>query len=539
MIYKRNHFLLLSLLAVVCGGLGSCTKNFKTINTTSLGSPYATVPQLYVAFVSNMAQGDQQVTYNSWTYPITQQGVVYTKADYVYGNDGSEYWTNFYYNLSNYEAMMGVIASEPDTTIYTNVKAMMKVLRGYMAIKLSNFYGDMPYSQAGGAINYTPTNDTVLTPVYDKQKSIYLAVLTDLTWAVNNFSTAATQYSLGSNDLILKNNIPDWIEFANTLRLRIALTMYTKDQADATPIIADAMTKPLLDADYANVGEWPTNIPNMNLAAREYSFGTECRLRMGTAMWNLMSSTNAQDGSGIFDPRCNIFFEPNNDTLWNPFPQNPTSSTPAEEGSPYDESIRNADWANKDGNPPTPNLYANFNYYWAVDDSIPELFMTAAEAHFLKAEVYALGLGGTAVNMATAQTEYNAGVTSSVIFWTQRAISSPQWVVNKPTALPTTATINTFLANPVVAFSSATAAKQIYAQEWIDLFRQPWDAWTLMRRTGGLTPQDPTNAAYYTTTYGGYNRYQYPSSEQTYNYANWYTETGGNDLVSTKIWIQP
>lgn len=539
MIYKRNRFLLL-MLAGISGGLGGCTKNFKNINTDPTNVPNGSIAQLYVGFVSNMAQGDQQVTYNSWVYPITQQGVVYTKADYVYGNDGVEYWSNFYHNMSNYNAMMGVIAAEPDTTIYTNVKAMMKVLRGYMAIKLSNFFGDMPYSQAGGAIYYTAANDTVLTPVYDKQQSIYLSVLSDLTWAVNNFSTASTQYSLGSSDLILKNNITDWIEFANSLRLRIALTMYAKDQTDATPIIADALTKPLLDADYANVGMWPANIPNMDLSARSYSFGTECRLRMGTTMWNLMSSTNAQDGSGIFDPRCVIFFEPNNDSLWNPFPQNPTASTPAEEGSPYDQSVRATDWANKDGvNPSTPNLYANFNYYWAVDDSIPELFMTAAEVHFLKAEVYALGLAGTAVNMATAQTEYNAGITSSVIFWTQRAISSPQWVVNKPTGIPSTTTINTFLANPIVAFNPATAAKQIYAQEWIDLFRQSWDAWTLMRRTGGQTPQDPNNASYYTSTYGSLNRYQYPSSEQTYNRANWLAETGGNDLSSTKIWIQP
>src|SRR6202012_519040 len=81
------------------------------------------------------------------------------------------------------------------------------------------------------------------------------------------------------------------------------------------------------------------------------------------------------------------------------------------------------------------------------------------------------------------------------------------------------------------------ATSQIYAQEWIDMIRQPWDAWTLLKRTGGLTPMDPNNASYYTQTFGGYNRYQYPTSEPTYNYANWFAETQGSDLVSTKIWI--
>lgn len=536
MIYKRNHLLLLLLLAV-CGGLASCTKNFKEINTPHTGSSIVSVSQLYVAFVSNLAQGDNQTSYNSWTYPITQQGAVYTKADFVYGNDGSEDWTSFYHNLSNYVSMMQIIAATPDTTIYTNVKAMVRVLRAYQAIKLSNFYGDMPYSQAGGALYYSATNDTVLTPVYDSQKSIYLSCLNDLQWAVNNFSTSTSQYSMGSGEYVLLNNIPQWIEFANSLRLRIALTMYAKDPTDATPQIVAALAKPLLDADNTNVGLGRANIPNMDLSARQYSFGTECRLRMGTTMWEWMSSTNALDGSGIFDPRCNIFFEPNNLTQWNPFPQNPTASTPAEGGQPYN-TLRDDDWSNKDGtgSDSTPNLYANFNYYWARDVNIPELFMTAAEVHFLKAEVYALGLAGIPVDMATAQTEYNAGIVTSVNFWTTQAINSAVWVVNKPTGLPSAAVLNTLLTNPKVAFSAATAAQQIYAQEWIDMFRQPWEAWTLMKRTGA-TPTDPNNAAYYTATYGSYNRYQYPSSESEYNYANWYAETKNNDVTTTKIWI--
>lgn len=537
MINKRIYGFLPAALIILLGGVSSCTKNFKTINTPWQGSPTASVSQLYVAFVSNMTLGDQQVGNNSWVYPITQLAPVYTKADYVFGNDGDEYWSNFYHNLPNYEAMMQLIAKQPDTTIYTNVKAMMKVLKGYMAIKLTNFFGDMPYSAAGQSIYYSPTNDTVLTPVYDKQQSIYLSVLNDLKWAVDNFSTSSSQYAV-SNDLVLENNISQWIEFANSLRLRVALTMYAKDPTDATPQITDALSKPLLDADNTNVGLYPgTNIPNMDLSARQYSFGTECRLRMGSTMWNLMSSDTAEDGSGIFDPRCNVFFEPNNNGQWNPFPENPTDSTPAEEGSPYNEGVRNLNWANKDGNPPTPNLFANLNYYWAVDINIPELWMTAAEVHFLKAEVYAAGLAGVAQNMATAQTEYNNGITASVNFWVQQAINSQIWVVDKPSALPSQATINTLLTNPVVQFNPATALQQIYAQEWIDMFRQPWDAWTLMRRTGDMTPMDPSNASFYTNTYGSYQRYQYPSSEQTYNQANWLAETGGQDKTSTKIWI--
>ena len=359
-------------------------------------------------------------------------------------------------------------------------------------------------------------------------------MLNDLQWAVDNFSTSSSQFAV-SNDLVLENNISQWIEFANSLRLRIALTMYAKDPTDATPQIVDALSKPLLDADSTNVGLYPTsNIPNMDLSARMYSFGTECRLRMGTTMWNLMSSDTAEDGSGIFDPRCNIFFEPNNNTQWNPFPQNPTASTPAEEGSPYNEGIRNTTWANKDGNPPTPNLYANLNYYWAVDNNIPELFMTAAEVHFLKAEIYAAGLAGVAQNMATAQTEYNAGITASVKFWTQQAINSTVWVMNKPAGLPSPTTMTALLTNPVVLFNPATALQQIYGQEWIDMFRQPWDAWTLLKRTGGMTPWTRIMRAFIQTPMVVINGINTLLSEQTFNKANWYGRNRGKDLTTTK-----
>jgi hypothetical protein len=538
-ILKKMGFIMM-LVAV-----SSCTKKFDTINTPPFGSPIANVQQLFTGFESNLQLGDPYVSYNSWVYPITQQGVVYTKADYIYGTDGGENWNSFYNNLSNYNALMGVIAASKDPAIYINITAMVKVLKAYQAVKLSNMYGAMPYSEAGKALNYSASNSGVLKPKYDTQQAVYLSCLADLKWAVDHLSaTDASQYSMGSADVLLQNNIAQWVEFANSLRLRVALTMYDKDQADATAQITEALSKPLLDADNINVGFYPgTNVPNMDLQARQYSFGTECRLRMGTTMWQLMSSTNATDGSGIFDPRCSIFFEPNNAGQWNPFPQNPTTSTPHEFGSPYNYS-RDNDWLDKDNG--TTNLYANFNYFWGRDVTMPELFMTTAEVHFMKAEVNARGIG-TTVNMATAMNEYTAGINASVTFWTAGAIyatlhnpsvpsiSSHPWATSQPSA----AAMSALLTNPVVAFDMANAAhalKQIYAQEWIDMFRQPWEAWTLMKRTG-QTPADPNNAAGYTTTYGIYNRYQYPASEQTYNFANWNSATGGSDLISTKVWI--
>lgn len=528
---------------LIIAAFPSCTKNFQKINATWNGAASASLQQLYTgigANLDNTAEGLDNVGAR-WLYPITQLGAVYAASDYGYG--GGANWSGFYQNLANINEMLNLISANPDSANYTNVKAMVKVLRAYQAVELSNFYGDMPYSKAGRAIS---TNVEDLTVPYDKQQDIYVSCLNDLTWAVNNFNTSdANQFSFGANEFLLQNNIPQWIKFANSLRLRIAVTMYDKDNTDATPIISDALSKPLLTDPVADVvGLSSANIPGLSFdvggGGRAAFFRQESRARMGSTMWNLFSNNNNTDGSGIFDPRCKIYFEVNGDSLWVPYPQNPVTAV-SDGGDPYNTN-RDNDWStNKTG-----NLFSDYNYYLGRDGNapasnsigtIPEIFISPAEVHFLKAEVYARGIGGIAANMTTAQTEYEAGITSSVTFWSTMAIECPIWIVNKPIAVPSAGDMTTLLANPKVAFNPANAVQLIYAQEWIDLFRQPWVAWTLMRRTGGQTPMDTANPSGYTATYGNLQRYQYPGDEQLYNNANWKAATGGSDLTSTKIWI--
>ncbi|WP_295672224.1 SusD/RagB family nutrient-binding outer membrane lipoprotein, partial [uncultured Mucilaginibacter sp.] len=118
------------------------------------------------------------------------------------------------------------------------------------------------------------------------------------------------------------------------------------------------------------------------------------------------------------------------------------------------------------------------------------------------------------------------------------AFNSSVWVENKPaSATPTSTEISSVLSNPKAAWDANNALNLIYAQEWVDLFRQPWVAWALLRRTGGATPMDQSNPAGYKQNYGSLQRYQYPADEQLLNNANWKIATGGADLTSTKIWL--
>jgi hypothetical protein len=346
---RQTIYLLFLATLLLCG---ACKKNFETLNAPWNQPPTASIPELFNAVVSSLplTAGEQSV-FNAWIYPITQQGMI-TSGSYAYLNARDAAWNNYYNTLGNYRLLESRIAASEDVSSMNNVYAMLKTIMAYKTIKTTNYFGSMPYSNAGKVAVAGPTS---FKASYDSQADIYAAVLTDLKWAVDNLSTASTQYSVGNYETFLKNDIAMWVKFANSLRLRVAITMYDKNTTLAATHITEALSKPLL-ADGENIGLWPTRIPGLKFEWREWSFSANCYLRMGSTMWGLMSANNNTDGSGIFDPRVKIFFETNNAGTWAAYPQNPTTSTPTEGGAPYHQD-RYADWTKKGA----ANIYSPFN----------------------------------------------------------------------------------------------------------------------------------------------------------------------------------
>jgi hypothetical protein len=521
------------LLLVLSVTVFSCKEGFEDINAAWDKPTQASTPEVFNAVVSSLplTAGEQSVM-NSWIYPITQQAVVSTGGAYPYDNARNAVWQNYYFTLANIRILEDRISKEANPSSYNNVSAMLKTINAYKAFKATNYYGDMPYSEAGYAALTADKGAGVYKAKYDTQQSIYKAILDDLNWAVDNLTTNAGQVSLGSYETLLDGNVEHWIKFANSLRLYIALTAYDKDQAMATPYIAASMAKPFLTGG-ESVAIWPAK-RGLSLQWREWSFNANCYLRMGSTMWENMSSTNAKDGSGIFDPRAKVFFEANNAGEWVAYPQNPTGGV-SEGGLPYDRA-RYTDWAAKAG-----TLYSPFNLYFVQDmTSIPEPILTVAQVHLLKAEAYNRGIGVTA-NQTQAKAEYEAGIKASVDLWKSVAFNSPVWTVGKPaSATATAAEMTAILANSKVAYNTANVAdglKKIYTQLWIDQFRQPFDAWTLKRRTGDATPMSTVNPQIYQQTFAGFQKFLYPEDELTYNAQNFMSATGGVNQNTTKLWF--
>jgi hypothetical protein len=527
----QKYINLLMVMLVIVFTISSCTKGFEEMNKPYNQANSASVGDLFNSVVSSMqVNWQEQATYHSFVYQITQQATQYASSGYRMENASGEMWQTYFTMLANSKLIDTLIAADANKAKMTNILAMNKTLRAHKTLRMSENFGDLPFSEAGYAIYGT----SYYKPKYDKQEDVYKACINDLKWAVDHFSASGDQVSLGGSETFLKNDIAMWVKFANSLRLRYAVTMYDKDATFAAAQITDALSKPLL-ADGENMGLWPSKIPGLVFDMHAWSFSANQYFRLGTTMWNQMSNNNNPNGNGIFDPRCKIFYEPNNAGNWVPYPQNPTAATPSEGGDPYNDSRDNS-WAVKG----VGCIYSPLNYYFKDRSYIPELMITAAQVHLFKAEIYNRGLG-VGKNANTAKLEYEAGVKASCNFWTQIAIDCPIWVVGKPAALPTASELNGLLSDPKVTFNTGDEAgslKKIYTQMWIDGFRQPWDIWTLYRRTGGNLPKDPDNPTYTETNYGIYHRYTYPATEQDYNTESWRGAMGGTDTYGAKIWIE-
>src|ERR1035437_2280196 len=103
-----------------------------------------------------------------------------------------------------------------------NNEAMALVLKGYIGYNLTMLMGDVPYTEAGQGA------DGKITPAYDPQLTVFNAILADLNTAISLMdpaSPAIVTDELPKYDLIYMGDMDKWKKFANTLKLRIYLTM--------------------------------------------------------------------------------------------------------------------------------------------------------------------------------------------------------------------------------------------------------------------------------------------------------------------------
>jgi len=516
----------------------SCTKDFEEINTPVDLYTTASDGSLLLGVENSLIRPSNELFYvnNEVLYKQTQMGAL-TKEAWGNYNIGTEnIWSNYYTVMPNVRELERRFALADASPELDNMKAIVKILLAYKTFKVTDLFGDIPFSEAG----YGYLDDQKLYPKFDTQRETYLFLLDELKWCEDNIDLTATTAepfaTFKSYDILFDGDMLMWKKFANSLRLRYAMRMYDKEPTIAALHVKEIIEqnkKVLIGMDLGGAALESASLSmqyqHLGQGAMEWAFREHKNLRMGTTMWNLMSENNNADGSGIFDRRAYLFFDTNNDGEWVPYPQNPAAGFPPDGGAPYG-SQRQSDAAYFIKGDDCQ--YSPFNFFMISDNQvIPEILISGAEVHFLKAEAYQRGIG-VAQSDGNADNEFLSGLQASYYFWDDR-MSDAQLpngtgtfydVVTVPSSLDLTK-----LQMKVDLWNFTTQEEKInmiYAQRMIDLFWQPAEAFALART--GRTPREGNVLSFF--------RFPIPSSEVNYNYQNWLSAYGGSDASSLKVW---
>ncbi len=193
--------------------------------------------------------------YMQYGYSGFWSGTTYKSDDGI----GSRYWSNFYGNTSTTSSVIKnleyVISQVKDNPDLVNTYAAARIWRVFVYQKLTDFYGDIPYSQAGQALS-----QRIFTPVYDKQQDIYTDFIKELRAAIGQLNDGAKGVQ---GDQFYAGVPAQWKKLANSLLLRIGMRLIKVDPTQAAALVKEAANGGVMQSN----SDMPvllhnTNIPN-------------------------------------------------------------------------------------------------------------------------------------------------------------------------------------------------------------------------------------------------------------------------------------
>lgn len=372
-----------------------------------------------------------------------------------------------------------------------NATAVAEVLEIYAWSTLVETFGNIPYSEAFNADN--------LQPKYDDQTAIYTDLITRLDAVIAKFD-ASTSTGLGANDLINNGSTAQWIRFANSMKLRMAMVIADADPAKAKTMAEAAASKVITSNSDAIDLTFNGTYPNTNPLWEDLVRSGRTDFVGANTFINSLKSVTPPAGvgvpmTGVVDPRLPNYFAA-------------ATSTTLPAGT-YAGGV--------EGTTNSKILYSQPGAKLKVQ-TLPGVLISYGQVQLMLAEAAARGfsVGGT------PESFYNAGVTASILEWGGTAAAAA-----------------TYLAAPNVAYSSApgTYKQKIGYQLWVALYNQPVASWTQWRRLD--YPQlplaaNPANGVKVIPV-----RFTYPTSEQNLNATNYAQASAalgaGGDDVGTKL----
>jgi len=464
---------LLPLMAVV-----GCKKDLTSINVNPKAPEQAPAAPFFTGAQNNFVDLQTTADYDENNFRLIMQywqQTIYVKESRYDLNDRQiprQVWDYYYRDvirdLREAKRLVPLDATLTDA-VRKNQYAIAEIMEIYAWYYLVTTFGDIPYSEALDVLKPSPK--------YDDDQVIFNDLLARLDVAINDLATTAASY--GTADVLYSGNVEKWKKFANSMKLKMGMTIADADNTKAKSIVESAVASGVFTSNADNATyKYLTSAPNNNPTyeffvtdAREEDF--------------VIASTIANRMNALDDPRRDDYFTVDASNGY-------SGGAP---GTPSDFAAFSK---------PSPDITAT-NY--------APIILDYAEVEFLLAEAVERGynVGGTAAE------HYNNAVTASIVNWGGTATEALD-----------------YLAQPSVNYATAGATyeEKIGNQKWIALYNRPWDAWIEWRRLDypQLTPAAGAISAIPV-------RFTYPIGEQNVNKANYDAAAAaiGGDVVTSKL----
>ncbi len=447
--------------------LGSCTNSFEEVNTDpdalETGSPTNMLG--YVLRATASVQGGFDAT-EAWAGYISKiqymDNYSYLPTNNTYGNK----FSNCYRMNVQLDDVLSLTDENADS--FKNIRWAARIFKEYLWLLNTDQFGDMPFSEAN------KIEDGVMKAKYDSQEVIYPAILENLKTIADEMSEGEGTDNIGDGDFLFGGDVQLWRKFCNSLRMRAAMRIVNvaPDLSKSTieEICQNPSKYPLLETSDENAyfywqGTDPYFEPYYN------DFRTRDDYGMSNIFVNHLKSTN--------DPRISAVMQP------------------AETDNEYR--------GYENGALSAPSNIKTISRMGVIYRETPDGFtplLKSCENYFIKAEAALLG--------------WNVGTTAEEAYEQAVRISMEDNGIAEADA-------DAYLAG---AGKWDGTLERIYMEEWVALFKENCEAWSLYRRTGYpkeiLTSGEyPGKFCIFGTAHNDVPfRMPYPNNEYLYNQDN-------------------
>lgn len=517
--YMKNIKLYLLSFAVLMAG--ACTDDFEEINTDP-NSP-TEVPPSYL--LTHAERGLKEILNTTGLlYAQMWSETQYTNtsrydvepldfSQYYRGTqpasetgNGGLYDLQEIIRLNSDEETMEAAASTSGSN--NNQIAVARILKAWTYHRLTDIWGDIPYSEAlQGRENFAPS--------YDTQADIYADLIVELDEATAQIEEGAAGVV---GDGIYGGDMAKWKLFAQSLKLRIGMRMSEVDPAAAQAAITSALNEGVFTSSEDNAA-----FANLSDAANDNQYYEHFLTRTDYAISDVMSEYLAE----INDPRLNIYASPTGGSLDEFTDGNPEALEIV--GMPYGLTQAGAG--------SITNNSISFPGAAVRSATSPSLIMTYAEVLFIQAEAAARGW-----TSGDAAALYEQAVTASMEFWNAQSMATNYDAIYDVSGFTanfdveiTPEEISAYLQQPGIAYDPNNAMQQIAEQKWVALYMQGLEAWSEWRRTGypELTPAPAAFDGRAIPLRRAYDQIEFDLNQTNYEAA---ISRQGPNTMSTALW---